>query len=203
MYIKEEYELCYCVQFHYSNRSTISILGGHFEEGSLCLTLSLHLASFSSLLWKLPLLRLKQLPLPEWVWWVAQGEFNNVLSISFPRQNAGPLNNFFPSGHLALQVGQERKLLAGLETVHDVTLRALHVQNKYSVWVSRKSHVRNCQPFSPITPSCIVSKVPTSLSPGDWMPSQICFLLLSLFSNPSFRKILFGEFQNCWSQPTI
>lgn len=136
------------------------------------------------------------------------GEFNNALSILFPRQNSGPLNNFFPSGHLALQVGQERELLAGLETVHDVTLRALYVQNGCSVWVSRKSHVRNCQLFSPITPYCIrvFAKFPTSLSLRGWIPGRFASFFSFCFQiHPSlllsFRKVLLGGFQDCWSQP--
>lgn len=135
------------------------------------------------------------------------GDFNNVLSISIPRQNSGLLNNFFPSGHLALQVGQERELLAGLETVHDVTLRALHVQNECSVWVSRKSHVRNCQLFSPITPYYIrvFAKFPTSLSPRGWVPGRFAFFFSFCFQiHPSLlmsSREVFGEFHNCWSQP--
>lgn len=130
------------------------------------------------------------------------------LSISFPRQNSGPLNNFFPSGHLALQMGQEKELLSGLETVHDVTLRALRVYNECSVWVSRKSHVRNCQLCSPFTPYYIrvFAKFPTSLSPRGWIPGRFASLVSFCFQiHPSlllsFRKVLFGESQNCWSQP--
>lgn len=79
-----------------------------------------------------------------------------------------------------------------------ITLRAFRVQNKCSVWVSRKSHVKSFLPISPYYLR-VLAKIPTSLCPRSWKSGQLRFLLIVLSPElPIFVYYFFFESVVCW-----